>query len=378
MAVETKTASFALWPTHVYIFTSVLSKLASAASKQLLLSNEYGKDESVEQLRSALLECDPSWTIEVVPISLETTAEIVGMLAKRRAEGQKMVVVNLCDGTETDGYPGVSVVDGLHAACIPYTGADRDFYVGTTSKPVLKQKLIAANVATSPFVEIREGFEKEDFEKCQEVIKEWPMIIKPSISYASMSISDRSVVKSPDEAIKQIHAVFKSDTGSGVFVEAFLAGREFTALCTGSEASHVTVYPVAERVFNTSLKKEQRLLAFDRYWDGYDLNGPQGEVETTLYWYALAPDSWQESLADLARRAYIACGGNGYGRVDIRTRSLDKPDAMVLEVNANCGLSFGPSSSSLAEILILSKVVPADFCRRLVTFALERPMHASP
>jgi hypothetical protein len=53
--------------------------------------------------------------------------------------GERIVVINLCDGTEVDGYPGLSVVVGLEVADIPYTGADSKFYLDTTSKPVLKR-----------------------------------------------------------------------------------------------------------------------------------------------------------------------------------------------------------------------------------------------
>ena len=73
------------------------------------------------------------------------------------------------------------------------------------------------------------------------------------------------------EALEQASRVEGVDRG--VFVERFLAGREFTALVSGDELAGVHVYTVVERVFNTNLKTYQRILAFDRYWDGYDLDG---------------------------------------------------------------------------------------------------------
>ena len=75
---------------------------------------------------------------------------------------------------------------------------------------------------------------------------------------------------------------------------------------------------------------------------------------------------------DIAQRAYIACHGSGYGRVDIRSRALNEVDVCVLEVNANCGLSFGKESSSLGEILLISNVSSEDFCKELITYALLR------
>ncbi len=60
--------------------------------------------------------------------------------------------------------------------------------------------------------------------------------------------------------------------------------------------------------------------------------------------------------------------------MDIRLKSPDPGnfDAFVLEVNANCGLSFGLNSSSLGEILELSGTDPEAFCADLVYFALAR------
>ncbi|KAH6571182.1 hypothetical protein BASA50_005378 [Batrachochytrium salamandrivorans] len=359
------------WPTSIYIFSGRLSKTIGQADRQLLLSTEHGKDEDVELLQKTLQLCDTKTNVEIVPIEIESLQETISKMVEKKAAGEHMVVINLCDGTETDGYPGISVVKSLNNACIPYSGANADFYDGTTSKPVLKRKLIMHDVKTSPFMEIRRGSEAADIDACEKILS-WPMIIKPSVSYASRNISDSSIVHSKKEALCQVSKLLEFTT-EGIFMEGFLPGREFTALCTGDVKSGVKVYPIAERVFNPSLKTEERILAFDRYWAGYELGGMAPvTTEQSLYWYDLAPSDWQDHLHDLARRAYVACGGNGYGRVDIRTKSFDKPDALVLEVNANCGLAFGDGASSLGEILKLCKMSPKEFCRDLVQYSVSR------
>ena len=75
------------------------------------------------------------------------------------------------------------------------------------------------------------------------------------------------------------------DNEEKIFVERFLGGREFTALCTGDDQLGVLVYQVAERVFNQKLTSRERILAFDKYWDGYDLEGhmPDLNKENSLY-----------------------------------------------------------------------------------------------
>lgn len=129
----------------------------------------------------------------------------------------------------------------------------------------------------------------------------FPMIVKPSISYASINISMKSVVHTPEELLEQVHKSLATCMPEGtlpkveppirpseeyrhplkakvvkdhskeidietptVFVEKFLAGREFTALVVGDKSWGVRVFPVAERAFDSRLGKFERLLAFDQ------------------------------------------------------------------------------------------------------------------
>ncbi|KAJ3385169.1 Actin-like protein 6B [Lobulomyces angularis] len=352
---------------NIYIFDGKLSiKKKDNVDKSLYLSNEYGKEDSLNSLKKIFKQCN-SKNIAVIEITLENYIQIIEELKKKYSNGESMCIINLCDGTEVDGYPGLSIVSMLETSNIPYSGSDPLFYELTTSKPTLKKKLLEKNVSTSEFVEVRKNFEKEDLELAGEKLG-FPVIIKPAVSYASLSINKGNVVRSvTSEAVELLkETVIKNP--DGVFIEEYLAGREFTVLVTGDSMVGIKAYLPAERVFNKKLGKFERFLAFDRYWDGYDLDGnaPDGSAES-FYWYAPAPIEWQQELIKLAVNAYNACGGNGYGRVDIRTRCLEKLDAFVLEVNANCGIS---GSSTTTEILKLSNVLPDAFFSDLVLYSL--------
>lgn len=343
----------------------------SSVPKEVLLANEFGRKDEVQDLKEHLLECNSSNSIEIVHITLKNSLNVLAAI-KEKYTCSNLVVLNLCDGTEHDGYPGLSVVVELERLEIPFTGAGSSFFEITTSKPVLKKLLIQHSVPTSKFVVVNPHNIKESVNQAGELLK-WPLIVKPSVSYASISITTKSVVETKEACIEQIERVLKT-TSDGVFLESFLAGREFTALCTGSASvgSGVKVYLVAERCFNSKLEDKERILAFDKYWEGYDLEGGEGTGEEPIYRYEAAPAEWQESLKKVAREAYIACDGSGYGRVDIRTRNPTDLDIYVLECNANCGLSFGKNSSSLGEILCLANVKPADFLKELIEFAQAR------
>lgn len=64
----------------------------------------------------------------------------------------------------------MSIVSALQRSNLPYTGADVNFYDGTTSKPHLKRKLQEKGVPTSSFVEIRQGCEEEDIIKAEGIV----------------------------------------------------------------------------------------------------------------------------------------------------------------------------------------------------------------
>ncbi|CAO3571207.1 unnamed protein product [Mortierella alpina] len=372
----------------------------------ITLCNEFDRGQAVQDL-SNQLRLGGFTDIDVVPISLDTVVAVADRLEhemiKKREHGQDLVVFQLCDGTELDGYPGASIIQQLEAKNIPYTGSDAAFYIITSSKPILKRELQKAGVPTSSFQEFKSSPRLADLEG---IIKEigFPMIVKPSISYASLNISMASVVHAPEQLLEQINVSLRasmadekaSTEGSEeaarsvmqdkllskkeklemdietptVFVEKFLAGREFTALVVGDKDWGVRVYPVAERAFDSKLGKFERLLAFDQYWDGYDLEGGQGNEDFCKY--QMANEAWQEPLKQVAKDAYLALDGSGYGRVDIRTVEMDVCEPVVLEVNANCGLSFEKDSSSMANILLMSNVAPPGFVRDLIEHALHR------
>ncbi|KAF9096206.1 hypothetical protein BGX23_011798 [Mortierella sp. AD031] len=370
--------------------------LESDPTDPITLCNEFDRTEAVEDLRNQLVKADFT-DIEIVPVSLSTIVEVSDALAREMKtyndRNQELVVFQLCDGTA--------------------------FYIISSSKPILKRELQAANVPTSSFEEFVKPAKMADLDN---IIKEigFPMIVKPSISYASINISMKSVVHTPGELLEQVNlslAASKSgaklsdaaaaltehtDAEEGqeqkeqeqkwsslnakvlkkeqkmeinietptVFVEKYLAGREFTALVIGDKDWGVRVYPVAERAFDPKLGKYERVLAFDQYWDGYDLQGGQGNEDFCRY--LMANDAWQDHLQQVAKDAYLALGGNGYGRVDIRTVEMDACEPVVLEVNANCGLSFERDSSSLANILLMSNVSPPGFVWDLIDHAIAR------
>ena len=243
----------------------------------------------------------------------------------------------------------------------------------------MKQRLLKRSVSTSPFVEIKDP--QKDGPRAGAKLG-YPLIIKPDISAASFGISIKSVVQDEAACIAQADVALKGERDKenyyeGVFAERFIPGREFTVLCASdpSASMGVFVYPPVERVFHTALPAHERLLSYDRYWEKYETEGALPDRAPIAH-YESAPSEWAEALSALARDAYVALDGVGYGRVDIR-RDERTGEFLVLEANCNCGLSTD-GETSVSWILRLSGETMPRLLDRIFTDAVTRRMVRQP
>ncbi|MBL7832486.1 MAG: hypothetical protein JNK18_00955 [Cyclobacteriaceae bacterium] len=266
---------------------------------------------------------------------------------------KKTIVINLCDGDESNAVPGLSVIAELEKHNLIYTGADDFFYEITTSKIPMKQAFDLRKVPTAKWKVIESG--EEDYNTIFKEIGK-TLIVKPAVSAGSMGLTVKNVVSTQGEfeaivgEMRNGYRGWKLDTG-GIFVEEFVNGREFTTLVVGSSTKPKSLhcYTPIERVFHSSLPEKEQFLSFDRLWETYDNEKPI-EAEGFLYNYKKADEELIETLKDISIKAFRSVGGMGYGRLDIR---MDKNTGKfyVLEVNAQCGLSEDEDYTSIGAIL---------------------------
>lgn len=266
---------------------------------------------------------------------------------------KKTIVINLCDGDESNAVPGLSVIAELEKHNLIYTGADDFFYEITTSKIPMKQAFDLRKVPTAKWKVIESG--EEDYKTIFKEIGK-TLIVKPAVSAGSMGLTVKNVVSTREEfeaivgEMRNGYRGWKLDTG-GIFVEEFVNGREFTTLVVGSSTKPKSLhcYTPIERVFHSSLPEKEQFLSFDRLWETYDNEKPI-EAEGFLYNYKKADEELIETLKDISIKAFRSVGGMGYGRLDIR---MDKNTGKfyVLEVNAQCGLSEDEDYTSIGAIL---------------------------
>lgn len=332
----------------------------------------YDFSQSIEEYNRVFAALDLPWIWQ--PVTLDDYPEVIRKIQQERdAQLCYPVILNLCDGDEMNGAPGISVLKELERRQLLFTGSDAHFYRITTSKLPMKRAFEAHSVATPAWREIRQP--GADLSALFHELG-CPLIVKPAVSGGSMGIGVKNVVHTEEELQAQVAAMFSGYrnwnlTVDGLLAESFIKGREFTVLLVGSytHPESIRVYRPVERIFHPSLPAEQRFLSFDRLWEIYEDETPMPEA-ANFYDYAAAPPALVPELEAISREAYLATGGTGYTRADIRMD--EQGNLFVLEVNAQCGLSEDEDFTSIGAILRYSGIsftelivdIFRDACRR--------------
>jgi D-alanine-D-alanine ligase len=333
----------------------------------------YDFSQSIEEYTRVFGILHLSWQWQ--PITLDNHAALLSnILQQAETSGEIPLFLNLCDGDEINGSPGISILRWLHDHHCVYTGADEYFYQVTTSKIPMKEAFEKAGVPTPPWKTIRsvDANTEELFAALGS-----PLILKPAISGGSMGVGIKNVVNSPEEAKEQIRRMFEGYRGwnlaaDGIIAEKFIAGEEYTTLISGSALSDslCKVYDPVERIFHGSLREEEKFLSFDRLWEIYEEETPM-PGEEDFYRYALPNKDLIPLIREVSLQAYRAVLGKGYTRADIR-RDKATGQLYVLEVNAQCGLSEDENYTSIGAILRVNHTPFARLIAEILVDALHR------
>ena len=314
----------------------------------------YDFSQGLKEFQQVFDELKLDWKWQ--PVTIHNFRKIIHMIATSE-NGKLPYILNLCDGDEINGVPGISVIHYLQEKGLCFSGASTDFYVNTTSKITMKKFFDAAGVATPKWETVCD--KEQSIEGIFDRLGS-PLIIKPSMSGGgSMGISVKNVVSNEKELKEQIQFLYDGYhgwnlTSDGLIIEQFINGPEFTTLIVGScdrpdECIH---YQPAERIFHSSLSDKERFLSFDRLWEFYE-NESAMPGQGNFYEYALPAKDLIPALHQVTLDAYIAVQGSGYARLDIRMDAKTKK-LYMLEVNAQCGLSDDEDHTSIGAILRLS------------------------
>ena len=335
------------------------------------IQHYYDFTQSIKEYTQVFEELKTEWKWQ--PVTMDNYKSIIKSIAASK-NGKTPLILNLCDGDEVNGCPGVSVIKELDKHGLIYTGSDVHFYNITTSKVPMKKAFDKAKVATANWRVITD---KKGSTKgiCKRVGT--PIIIKPAVSGGSMGVSVKNVVNTEEELNDRVTEIYKGYRGwnllvDGLFVEQFITGPEYTTFITGSadDQDNCIVYEPVKRVFHKSLPEAEQFLSFDRLWEIYEDETPMPANEN-FYEYEAAEPELIPALKQLSLDAYKSCGGKGYTRIDIRQDSATGK-LFMLEANAQCGLSEDENYTSIGAILKVSGVSFSEVIAEILKDALRR------
>ncbi len=328
----------------------------------------YDYTQSIAEYKKVFSEIDCTWQWENV-----TMENVQQTMEKIVAQKDKInIVFNLCDGDEINGTPGVSVIHALEKNNIIYTGSSAEFYNITTSKIPMKAVFDKALVPTAAWQVITDSSSFANLFATNPLL-----IVKPAVSGGSMGLMAKNVVENEEQLhsivaeIKKGYHGWKLDV-DGIFVEAFIQGREFTTFIVGShnDKKSLIFYNPVERVFHASLPDKEKFLSFDRLWETYDTETAMPNDEY-VYNYAAVEDNLYNELKKISIDAYKSLAGKGYGRIDIRMDDATSK-LYVLEVNAQSGISEDEDYTSIGAILRLSNKTFTQLVIEIIKDAITR------
>lgn len=363
--MKTAEASRLLKPYFIWVLAPHLE------SEDPNLKYYYDFTQSIAEYTKVFEELKAEWKWQ--PVTMENFKIVIKSIAENK-NGKTPLILNLCDGDEVNGTPGVSVIHELEKNGLIYTGSDAHFYAITTSKIPMKRAFDKAGVSSANWRVITD---KKGSTKGIAKRVGTPIIIKPAVSGGSMGVSVKNVVFTEEELTERVEEIKKGYRGwnllaDGLFVEQFITGPEFTTFITGSadDPENCKVYEPVERVFHTSLPDSEKFLSFDRLWEIYEDETPMPREEN-FYEYQRVKPELVAALKMLSLDAYKACGGKGYTRIDIRQDS-STGKLYMLEANAQCGLSEDENYTSIGAILKASNVTFTEVISEILKDALRR------
>lgn len=363
--MKTKDAAELLKPYFIWVLAPHLE------SDDPNIQYYYDFSQSIKEYTQVFNVLQATWKWQ--PVTMGNFKNIIAAIAASK-NGKTPLVLNLCDGDEINGTPGISVIQELDQHGLIYTGADKHFYNITTSKIPMKQAFDKAGVPTAAWhiVTNEPGSTNGVIEKLGS-----PLIIKPAVSGGSMGVSVKNVVHTNQELADRVNEIYGGYHGwnllvDGLFVEQFITGAEYTSFITGSsdDEANCKVYEPVKRVFHESLPEAEKFLSFDRLWEIYEEEKPMPD-NANFYEYGAAESELIPALKQLSLDAYKACGGKGYTRIDIRQDNTSGK-LYVLEVNAQCGLSEDENYTSIGAILKQSDISYTQIIIEILKDALNR------
>ncbi|MCP5069265.1 MAG: D-alanine--D-alanine ligase [bacterium] len=261
------------------------------------------------------------------------------------------VFFNLCDGAADEDRPGIEVVRALEKLGAPFTGATSVFYEPTRQR--MKQLCRREGIASPASVLART---EDDVERAAHKLR-FPLFVKHYSSYASVDLSRSSKVLTPAGLRRQARKIM-SRHGKAL-IEEYIAGEEYTVLVAENPRNkqRPTTYTPMRYVFPPG----ESFKHADMKWVDFDDMRCEPMPDSPL----------ARRLRQESARIFVVLDGASFGRCDWRVDEEGTP--YLLEINANCGIYYGPDAYGGADLCLVNSPGGHEaFTRQLVAAALKR------
>jgi D-alanine-D-alanine ligase len=205
------------------------------------------------------------------------------------------------------------VADYLAECGIPTTGSDSSSQKLELNKPLAKQRVLNAGLATSPF----QIAKANELLVATKSLTDYPLFVKPTDRGAGAGIDSDSVVTNFEQLQAKVAAI-TDELDADSLIEEYLPGREFSVAVlknehtAGYDIMPIELIPPADdhgsRILSRHVKSDIPL-------------APVAVVDSAL----------RTAICDLAINVFHALGARDYGRIDIRLDQYGVPH--FLEAN---------------------------------------------
>lgn len=236
------------------------------------------------------------------------------------------IVINLCDGTDDDGQPGLCIVKLLDQLNLVYTGCSSRNY--EWRKSTIKK----FNVSTPKYILLPTGSIINQF-----MFKDlsYPLIMKPNHSGGSLGITTKSKVSNFEELNNRYQEMKQF---GDIMIEEFIEGREFTVLTCENINNQLEPY-----VFEPL----ECIFANGETFKHYHL---KWETWTNIKCENLNDNILQKKIIDFCRQLYIVMELDSYVRFDLRINH--EGVLYVNDVNSYCGIFYPKEFYGSADLIL--------------------------
>lgn len=310
------------------VHDDVVARAAPTADEVGVLSAVHGVADALQALGHDAF---------VLPVGTDFDAWTAGVRSTRPD-----IIFNLCEGVGGSSAHEPRVAAAIELMGVPITGSRSETLALGRRKDRVNAVLAAAGLPVPRWALWQPG-------EPLPVWRRFPAIVKPAAEDGSIGISQASVV----EARRHLRrALGDAAAHAPLLVQNFVGTREIVAGLVGE-----CVLPLAEIDFSEMPADHHRLVTYDAKWSP----GSADDVGTRSVCPAPLDPGVRDRATAVARDAWRAVDGRGYGRVDLRI--ADDGEIHVIEVNPNpdldpeAGLARMARTAGLGYVGLVERIV---------------------